>query len=81
MVDKKEEENEREVSEKEIDDHLDNIMNSDHIGDPSHVIKFLARILYNVRYDLNDLKLQLIKTFKEEEEIERPEREEYDIYK
>ena len=64
----KEEKKEREVSEKEINDALTKIMDSKGVFDnPSHTIKFLAKIVFNLRFDLNELKQELIKMFSGEQ--------------
>ena len=49
---------EKEATEKQIDDTLTKIMESDY---QNKTLKFLAKILFNVRYDLNELKLELVK--------------------
>lgn len=68
---------EKEVSEKQIDDKLNEIMTFDgDFVDASHTIKFLAKILYNLRFDLNELKLNLIKALKEDDDCELNHKEE-----
>lgn len=57
---------EREVSEKEIDAKLELIMENYSNG----TIKFLAKVLYNLRYDLNEMKLELLKVFAPEKPLD-----------
>ena len=67
----------KDVSEKEIDDKLNEIMTFDgDFVDASKVIKLLAKLIFNLRYDLNDLKLELIKTLKEDNECDINHKEE-----
>ncbi len=50
------EKKERDITEKEIMDHLDEIAESKGIFDnPSHIIKFIAKVLYNYRIDFEVL--------------------------
>ena len=56
---------EREVSEKEIDKKLEEIM--DNILAPKEV-RLLAKLIYNIRYDIRELKLELLKVFREDKE-------------
>jgi len=55
---------EREVSEKEINNKLEEIM--DNILAPKEV-RLLAKLIFNLRFDLNELKQELIKTFSGED--------------
>ena len=52
---------EKEATEEQINDTLTKIMTSD----PNHSVKFLAKILFNVRFDLDELKLHLKKMLKD----------------
>ena len=61
MVEEKNE-GEKELKEKDIDEALTKVIDTE--GDfenPSHIIKFLTKIIFNLRYDLNELKQELIK--------------------
>lgn len=65
---------ERQISEEEIDKSLEGIMENH----PDHTIKFLAKILFNCRYDINEMKLGLLKIFKPEAiEIEDEDRKDF----
>ena len=60
---------EKEATEQQIEDTLNKIMDTDGIFEnPSHTIKFLTKIIFNLRYDLNEMKLELLKVFKPEGE-------------
>ena len=54
---------EKEATEEQINDTLTKIMTSD----PNHSVKFLAKILFNVRFDLDELKIKLYETILPEE--------------
>jgi len=56
---------EKEVSEEKIDKALESIMETpeEHL-DALHIVKLLAKLIYNLRYDLNELKLKLVEAFK-----------------
>ena len=58
---------EREVSEKEIDKKLEEIMEDNAL---TKTEQLFAKLLFNIRYDINELKLELLKVFKEDEEPE-----------
>ena len=61
---------EKDLSEKEIDNALEKIIHTPGIFEnPSHMIKLLAKLVYNLRFDLNELKLELIKVLKEDDEV------------
>ena len=58
-----------EVSEKLIDEALEAIMETpDKDINAQHLIKLLAKLIFNLRYDVNDLKLELLKVFREDKE-------------
>ena len=70
---------EKDVTEKEIDETLNKIM----VSNPDHTIRFLARILFNLRFDLDDLKIELLKVLKDDEGEEinhKPEEEDGRFY-
>ena len=70
MVDKEEKKLEKEVSEERIDKKLEEIIETEGIFDnPSHIIKLLAKLIFNLRFDLNELKIELIKILKEDDEV------------
>ena len=75
---------EDEVSEKQIDDHLDELIKFDgDMVDLRATIRFYAKIIYNLRFDLNELKLELLKVLKEDEDCEinhKPEEEDGRFY-
>ena len=75
---------EKEATEKQITETLEKIMTTEGVlKNPTHTIKFLAKILFNLRFDLNELKLELIKVLKEEEDCEvnhKPEEEDGRFY-
>ena len=52
---------EKEATEEQINDTLTKIMTS---IDSSHAVKFLAKILFNVRFDLDELKIEVLKAIK-----------------
>ena len=60
---------ERELSEKEIDDHLKKLMedleNSNHVG-LKRTLKLLLILVYNLRLDHNELKIKMLEFFKGE---------------
>ena len=58
---------EREVSEKEIEKKLEEII--ENILAPKEV-RLLAKLIFNIRYDIDELKAELLKVFKEDEEPE-----------
>ena len=60
---------EKEATEKQITDKLNEIILSDKDG----VHRLLAKLVFNLRFDLNELKLELIKTLKTEEGKPEPE--------
>lgn len=61
----------KEVTEKQIDDTLQEILDESGVFDnPSHVIKLLAKLIFNLRFDLNELKLELINVLKEDDDCE-----------
>lgn len=63
--------NENDISEEEIQEYLNTIIECYDLTeqfDIGKVLKFFAKLLYNLRYDLADLKTQLIKYLKGEEE-------------
>ncbi len=56
----------RNITEQEITDHLDEISEHDGIFEnPSHIIKFLAKIVYNMRYDLMEIKKSVLEAIQE----------------
>lgn len=60
---------EREVSEQEIDDELEHLMEYD--GDfknISHILRLFAKLIFNIRYDIEELKKELLKVFREDRE-------------
>jgi len=62
---------EEEASEKEIDEGLKTIMeapDNKKFENITSTIKFLTGIIFNLRYDLNELKLKLIEVYKGDEE-------------
>ena len=68
---------EKEVTEKEIDDKLNEIMTFDgDFVDASKTIKLFAKLIYNLRFDLDELKLHLIKALKEDGECDINHKEE-----
>ena len=54
----------KEVTDKEIDDKLNEIME----GHQDNFIRLLAKLIFNLRFDLNEMKLELLKVFKPEGE-------------
>lgn len=56
---------EREVSEEEINKKLEEIM--ENILAPKEV-RLLAKLIFNIRYDINELKAELLKVFREDKE-------------
>lgn len=76
MVEKKDK-REISVKENEIDDALTKLIEFEgEFEYPSHNIKFLCKIIFNLRYDLNELKLELIKALGKGIEVENPEYDE-----
>ena len=87
---------EKAIKEKDIDKHLTDLIKNDGILNPSHTIKFLCKIIFNLRYDLNELKVELVKALGAGEGVEPedfeelkypnksdwnvPQRFQYDIY-
>ena len=75
------EKGEREVSEKEIQDKLDEIINN--ILAPKEV-RLLAKLVFNLRFDLDELKIELLKVITGEEDIgdvnHKPEEEDGRFY-
>ena len=63
----------REVSNKEIDDKLEEIMESNAM---TKTEQLFAKLLFNIRYDINELKLELLKVFKEDGDCEINHKEE-----
>ena len=61
---------EREVSEKEIDEKLNEIskIGDNEFLDYNKTLRFFAKLLFNIRYDIDELKAELLKVFKEDEE-------------
>ena len=55
---------EKEATDQQITDTLNKIMDTH----PDRSIQLLAKILFNCRYDINELKLELLKVFKPEGE-------------
>ena len=51
------------MSDKEIDDKLEEIME----GHQDHFMRLIAKLIYNLRYDLDELKLELLKVLKEDD--------------
>ena len=63
----------REVSNKEIDDKLNEIIEyvDEQIDENlPKIIRLFAKLLYNSRFDLNELKLELLKVLKEDGDCE-----------
>ena len=48
---------EKEVTEKQIQDKLNEII----LGDPNKTIRLLAKLVFNLRFDLDELKIELYK--------------------
>ena len=63
------------LTEAEINEGLEKIIEGNTELDPTHTIRLLAKLIYNLRLDLQELKNELIKTFKQE-----PEDMEVEIY-
>jgi len=55
---------EKEASEKEIDKALEKIM--DNILAPQEV-RLIAKLVFNLRFDLDELKIELLKVLRDEE--------------
>ena len=78
--------NDREVSNKEIDDKLTEIIEYIDEQIDEHlpkIVRLLTKIIYNLRFDLNDLKLELLKVLKDEGDCEanhKPEEEDGRFY-
>ena len=71
--------NDREVSNKEIDDKLEEIIEyvDEQIDENlPKIVRLFAKLLFNIRYDINELKLELLKVFKEDGECEINHKEE-----
>ena len=70
----------KEATKKQIDDKLNDIMEllDEQVDeDLPQIIRLFAKLLFNVRYDLNEMKLELLKVFKDEcEEVNHKEEEE-----
>ena len=63
----------KEVTDKAIDDRLEIMMDES----PNNEIRLLAKLIFNVRFDLNEMKLELLKVFKDEcEEVKHKKEEE-----
>ena len=75
---------EKEATEKQITETLEKIMTTEGVlKNPTHTIKFLAKILFNLRFDLDELKVKLYETIMGEEECEvnhKPEEEDGRFY-
>ena len=69
---------EKEVTDKQIDDKLDELIKFDgDMVDLRKTVRFYAKIIYNLRFDLNELKLELLKVLKDEcEEVNHKKEEE-----
>ena len=64
----------KEVTEEAINDKLNEIMEDDF---QNKTIKLFAKLIFNLRFDLNEMKLELLKVFKDEwEEINHKKEEE-----
>ena len=65
---------EKEVSEKQIQDKLTEII----LEDPNKTIRLLAKLIFNLRFDLEELKIELYKalTGDESENINHKKEEE-----
>ena len=62
---------EKEVSEERINEHLEEIMDTEGVFEnPSHVIKILAKLIYNLRHDLVSLITELKAVLSLPEEFE-----------
>ena len=58
----------KEVIEKEINDALERVMtNTEKYSD---ILRLYAKVLFNLRYDVNELKLELLKVFNPDIEVE-----------
>jgi len=70
---------ERILSEDEINTALDKIINNEGVFEnPSHLIRLLAKLIYNLRVDLDELREELIKQFKQiQSELEEVVEDEY----
>ena len=67
---------EEEVTNKQIDDKLEEVMEyNQEFGhqDITQAIKLFAKLIFNIRYDINEMKLELLKVFKTEEGKPEPE--------
>ena len=77
---------EKEVTEKQIDQKLEEVMEliDEKIDeDLPQIIRLLAKLVYNLRFDLNDLKVELLKVLKEDDDCEvnhKPEEEDGRFY-
>ena len=64
----------KEVTEEAINDKLNEIMEDVAM---TKVEKLFAKLIFNLRFDLNEMKLELLKVFKDEcEEVNHKEEEE-----
>ena len=51
---------EKEATEKQITETLEKIMTTEGVlKNPTHTIKFLAKILFNLRFDLDAFKIEI----------------------
>ena len=76
---------EKEATEQQINNTLNTIMTTDgEFENPSHTIKFLAKIIFNLRFDLDELKVKLYETIMGEDDIgevnHKPEEEDGRFY-
>ena len=62
----------KEVTEEAINDKLEEIMEKD----TDRTIRLFAKLIFNLRFDLNDLKLELLKVLKDEGDCEVNHKEE-----
>ena len=58
---------EKEASEKQIVDALNNIILGERIR-IKHSLKLLAKLIFNLRFDLDELKIELLKVISGEED-------------
>ena len=65
----------KEVSEKEIDDILKEIMDTNEKFSIKITLRLLAKLIYNLRFDVQEFKTELLKVLKEDDYIEQEEKD------